>query len=99
VKRFHASYRINHHTGCWEWTGWIHPKGYAILPIGGKSKKIRASRYSYELHVGPIPEGMMALHRCDNRKCVNPEHIFLGDDTANARLRCKGAARLSTRHE
>ena len=85
VARFHASYEVNPTSGCWEWTGWIHPKGYGILVIGGKSKKIRAHRFSWELHFGPIPEGLDALHKCDNRKCCSPEHLFLGDTADNMR--------------
>lgn len=85
VARFHASYIVNAETGCWEWTGWIHPKGYGVLPMGGKSKKVRAHRLSWELHFGPIPDGQLALHTCDVRKCVNPQHLFLGDEGINAR--------------
>jgi hypothetical protein len=83
VARFHASYEVNPGTGCWEWTGWIHPNGYGILVMGGKSKKVRAHRFSWELHNGPIPAGVDALHKCDNRKCCCPDHLFLGDDRAN----------------
>lgn len=85
VARFNASYQVNPESGCWEWTAWIHPKGYGVLPMGGNGKKIRAHRFSWELKHGPIPEGLFALHRCDNRKCVNPEHLFLGDDGDNVR--------------
>lgn len=84
VARFRVSYEVNPDTGCWEWTGWIHPKGYGVLPMGGKSKKVRAHRFSWEVHFGPIPDGMDVLHRCDNRKCCYPDHLFLGDDAANA---------------
>lgn len=81
--RFDASYEVNPATGCWEWTGWIHPKGYGILPIG--SKKVRAHRFSYERFKGPIPEGMMILHACDNRKCSNPKHLAAGTGFDNMR--------------
>ena len=51
--------------------------------MGGRCKKVRAHRFSWEFHRGPIPDGMMVCHTCDNRKCCNPDHIFLGDGLAN----------------
>jgi hypothetical protein len=62
--------------GCWEWSRTRHSKGYGNASRNNKS--IRAHRYAYEIWNGPIPDGMMVLHSCDNPPCCNPDHLRLG---------------------
>jgi hypothetical protein len=67
--------------GCIEWTGDRLSSGYGRISINYKTKRVH--RVSYELSIGPIPEGMCVLHRCDNPPCFNPDHLFLGTNKEN----------------
>lgn len=59
--------------GCWEWQGYLSPKGYGQMKINGSARW--AHRVSFALHCGPIPDGHTIHHGCFNPCCVNPEHL------------------------
>lgn len=60
--------------GCWLWSGAVSTNGYGRIGVGG-SRLEQAHRVAYEIHVGPIPEGLHIDHLCRNRLCVNPAHL------------------------
>jgi hypothetical protein len=68
--------------GCWLWTGSIRGKGYGQLTLPGRVQ-VGAHRAAYEVYVGPVPEGMYVLHKCDVPLCCNPAHLFIGTPKDN----------------
>lgn len=66
---------------CWPWLGALKRDGYGAVTISGEHT--RSHRLSWAINKGEIPLGLWVLHKCDNPKCVNPDHLFLGDTVAN----------------
>lgn len=75
--------RVDKSGDCWIWLGPLSESGYGKFNCLDGKRNWRAHRASWTIAYGPIPDGMLVLHKCDNRRCVRPEHLFLGNNKDN----------------
>ena len=86
--RILSSVRFRSKTGCWEWQKSL-VDGYGRLRV--RRKLVLAHRFAFQTFIGPVPDNSMVCHTCDNPRCCNPWHLFIGDNSSNQQDRvCKG---------
>lgn len=83
VLRFVSHVRVSAGSNCVEWVGAIIKGGYGAMYVNGRQRPVH--RIAYAIRNGELPSGALVRHACDNRSCVNPDHLLLGRDSDNVR--------------
>jgi hypothetical protein len=83
--------------GCWNWTAAKRGSGYGCIKVA--RRLISSHRFSYVLHFGDIPVGKIVCHKCDNRMCVRPDHLFVDTPKKNAHDMCAKGRHARTNGE
>lgn len=96
IRRLMSS-RLVSLSGCWEWTGLIDADGYGVVTIAKKTNRVhRIAAHTY-LEMD-IKSPLKVCHTCDNRKCFNPDHLFLGSASDNAKDAARKGHLLGSRN-